>query len=70
MGIDTSGFRDGSIVLGLCFFKDPKAGYVFLEKHLKLPKSHDLTEFKWAKINPRQKEKFQKKIHFVLKYLL
>ncbi|MCS4540787.1 MAG: hypothetical protein HY929_00460 [Euryarchaeota archaeon] len=52
IGIDSSGIENKSTIFAFCFIADPKAGYVYLEKHLCLPRAHDPNEFKWLKLNP------------------
>ena len=51
VGIDTSSIEDKITILVFCFIPDYESAFVYLEKHLALPKTHNHREFKWAKLN-------------------
>jgi len=55
IGIDTSGCQDGSTIMVICSIPDYEGAYVWLEKHLKLPKDLMKNEFHWAKLNQHYK---------------
>lgn len=61
VGVDTSGVENSSTVFAFCFFTDPEAAYVFLEKHLNLLKVKEPPEYKWSKLNPLFKDVFAEK---------
>lgn len=51
VGIDTSGLgRNESVIIISCI-PDYEGAYVFLERHLKLPKDHHKNELHWSKLN-------------------
>lgn len=52
VGIDTSFITPNITILAICFIPDSEASYVYLEKHLNLPKTHNHREYKWSKLNP------------------
>lgn len=58
VGIDTRSIENTSTVFAFCFFSDPKAGHVYLEKYLRLPKTKDPVEFKWRKLDPEWRKVF------------
>lgn len=68
VGIDTSGIKNTSTVFAFCSIADPEAGYVFLEKHLNLPKAKDPIEYKWSKLNPQFKTTFFEKFEPFLNF--
>ena len=52
IGIDTSSIRPNITVIAVCFIPDYEAAYTYLERHLKLPKTHNHhKEYKWSKLN-------------------
>jgi len=57
VGIDTSSIEQKTTVLAFCFIPDYEAAYVYLEKHLALPRTHNHEEFKWIKLNRKHKAK-------------
>lgn len=65
VGIDTSGFDD-SLVIVFSFLDNFGAGTVFLEKHLGVPKAKNPIEYKWNKLDSRNR----KKVYESLKLLL
>jgi hypothetical protein len=51
VGIDTSGCQDNiNTVMVICSIPDPEGAYLWLEKHLKLPKDVKQNEFHWNKL--------------------
>ncbi len=50
VGIDTSS-DSGLTYICIACFDDAECGYTFLERHLKLPKAIEPTEFKWSKLD-------------------
>ena len=52
VGIDTSGCQDNkNTVIVVCSIPDFEGAYVWLDKHLKLPKDVQTGEFHWVKLN-------------------
>jgi hypothetical protein len=51
IGIDTSLIKPNITIIAVCFIPDFEAGYIYLERHLKLPKTHNHKEYKWSKLN-------------------
>jgi len=56
VGIDTSFISPRTTVIAFCFLPDSKAAHIYLEKHLRSPKTLNHQEFKWAKLNSEFKE--------------
>lgn len=52
VGIDTSGCQNNETVMVICSIPDYEGAYVWLEKHLKLPKDLKKNELHWTKLNP------------------
>lgn len=50
VGIDTSSNEDLTFLCIACL-RNHKAAYVYLEKHLGIPKARDPAEFKWSRLN-------------------
>jgi len=61
IGIDTSSTESRITFLAICVITDSEAAYVYLDKHLGLPKSHEHQEYKWARLNPSYREKVLEK---------
>jgi len=61
IGIDTSSIEPRTTLLAICAIPDSETAYVYLEKHLGLPKTYGYQEFKWAKLNPSYREKVLEK---------
>jgi len=57
VAIDTSTMNNSPMVLGICNMPDYRSTYVYLEKHLALPKTHNHEEFHWSKLNPDNRQK-------------
>lgn len=57
VGIDTSQIDSKTTLLAICFIPDSEAAYLYLEKHLELPKTHNHQEYKWSKLNPDYRKK-------------
>lgn len=58
VGIDSSSIpQTKTTVLSLCFIPDREVSYKYLEKHLKLPKTHTHPELKWSRLNSQEKAK-------------
>jgi hypothetical protein len=52
VGIDTSGgLANKNSVIVVCSIPDYEGAYLFLERHLKLPKDHYKKELHWSKLN-------------------
>lgn len=66
VGIDTSFIQPMTTVLAFCFLPDSQAAYVYLDKHLKLPKKHNHPEFKWVKLNQNLRERVLEKFELLL----
>jgi len=58
VGIDTSSIpQTKTTVLSICFIPDSEASYIYLEKHLELPKMQNHGEIKWSRLNSKEKTK-------------
>jgi hypothetical protein len=57
VAIDTSTINNSPMVLGICNMPDSRSAYMYLEKHLTLPKTHNHEEFHWSKINLDNRQK-------------
>jgi hypothetical protein len=66
IGIDTSGLGNNDSVIVICSIPDYEGAYVFLEKHLKLPKDHNERELHWSKLNGTYREELLKKFDLTL----
>jgi hypothetical protein len=66
IGIDTSGLGNNYSVIVICSIPDYEGAYIFLEKHLKLPKDHYKKEFHWSKLNATYREELLKKFELTL----
>lgn len=55
VGIDTSSNTDLTFLCIACL-NNYRATYVYLEKHLGIPKAHDPIEFKWSRLNSTYKD--------------
>jgi len=66
VGIDTSSIEQKTTILAFCFIPDYEAAYVYLEKHLGLPKTHNHKEFKWTKLNLNYKTKVVERFKLLL----
>jgi len=64
IGIDTSGLGNNDSVIVICSIPDYEGVYIFLERHLKLPKDHYKKEFHWSKLNATYREELLKKFEF------
>lgn len=51
VGIDTSGCGNDESIIVICSIPDYEGAYVWLEKHLKLPKDQRKQELHWTKLN-------------------
>jgi len=52
VGIDTSGCANNDSFIVVCSIPDYEGAYLWLERHLKLPKDLHKQEFHWSKLNP------------------
>ena len=66
IGIDTSGCEDGNSIIVICSIPDYQGAYVWLEKHLKLPKDHHRQEFHWTKLNSNYRKVLLNKFDLTL----
>jgi hypothetical protein len=66
VGIDTSSIEEKITILAFCFIPDYEAAYIYLEKHLNLPKTHNHEEFKWTKLNWNYKAKVLERFKLLL----
>jgi hypothetical protein len=66
IGIDTSGLGNNDSVIVICSIPDYESAYIFLERHLKLPKDHYKKEFHWSKLNAKYREELLKKFRLIL----
>ncbi|MCL2134451.1 MAG: hypothetical protein FWH37_02690 [Candidatus Bathyarchaeota archaeon] len=56
VGIDTSGYHSNTdTIIIICSIPDPDGAYLWLEKHLKLPKDLQNNEFHWSKLKHKYK---------------
>lgn len=67
IGVDTTSMQNRVTVLCFCFIPDPEAGYIYLERHLNLPKTHNHREFKWSRLNQDHKKRVLQNFETVLK---
>jgi hypothetical protein len=67
IGIDTSGFANKDSVIVVCSIPDYEGAYLFLEKHLKLPKDHYKKEFHWSKLNKTYRAELLKRFELTLR---
>lgn len=66
IGIDTSGLGNNDSVIAICSIPDYRGAYIFLERHLKLPKDYYKKEFHWSKLNATYREELLKKFELTL----
>jgi hypothetical protein len=66
VGIDTSGLGDDETVIVICSIPDYEGAYYFLEKHLKLPKDHNMQELHWLKLSSECRKTVLEKFKLVL----
>lgn len=66
MGIDTSGLGRNETVIVICCIPDYEGAYLFLERHLKLPKDHYKKELHWVKLNSAYKQDILNKFKLIL----
>jgi len=66
VGIDTSGLGDDETVIVICSIPDYEGAYYFLEKHLKLPKDHNMQELHWSKLSSECRKTVLEKFKLVL----
>lgn len=66
IGIDTSGCGNNDSVIVICSIPDYEGAYVWLEKHLRLPKDHYKNEFHWSKLNSTCREQLLDKFELTL----
>jgi hypothetical protein len=73
VGIDTSGCENGSVIV-VCSIPDYEGAYMWLSKHLKLPKDLCTQELHWTKLNAEYRrlllEKFELTVSICLDGLL
>jgi hypothetical protein len=65
IGIDTSGLGHDETAILVCSIPDYEGAYVFLEKHLRIPKDHCKNEFHWSRLNPECREDLISKFKLV-----
>jgi len=66
VGIDTSGCANNDSFIVVCSIPDYGGAYVWLERHLKLPKDLHKQEFHWSKLNPTYRERLLSKFELTL----
>ena len=67
VGIDTSGCQDNiNTVMVICSIPDYEGAYVWLEKHLKLPKDVKQNEFHWNKLGQSYRQRLLDNFELVL----
>ena len=66
IAIDTSGLGNSDSVIVICSIPDYEGAYIFLERHLKLPKDHYKKEFHWSKLNATYRKELLKKFELTL----
>lgn len=66
VAVDTSGFGNSDVVIVVCIIPDFEGAYIFLERHLKLPKDHYKMEFHWRKLNPNYKQSIVQNFNLML----
>ena len=55
IGIDSSSIGDLKVI-GIFALPDERSAYTYLEKHLRLPKTHNHEEIRWSKLNKEIRE--------------
>lgn len=66
VGIDTSGCQTDETVMVICSIPDYEGAYVWLEKHLKLPKDLKKNELHWRKLNSAFRQQLLDKFELTL----
>lgn len=66
IGIDTSGLGNNDSVVVICSIPDYEGAYIYLERHLELPKDHYRKEFHWSKLNATYRKELLKKFELTL----
>jgi hypothetical protein len=66
VGIDTSGCENNDSVMVICSIPDYEGAYVWLEKHLQLPKDLYKKEFHWTKLNSTYRQLLLSKFELAL----
>jgi len=66
IGVDTSGCGNNDSVVVVCLIPDYEGAYVWLERHLKLPKDHIKKEFHWSKLNSTYRNELLNKFELTL----
>lgn len=66
VGIDSSGLSDSKIIV-IAFYDNYRAAIEYLENHLHIPKSKNLIEFKWNKLDPKFRQIIYENIEVILK---
>lgn len=66
VGVDTSGCEDNDSVIVVCLIPDYEGAYVWLERHLNLPKDHCKKEFHWSKLNLTYRKELLDKFELTL----
>jgi len=56
VSIDTSTIDNKAMVLGILNIPDYRCAYMYLERHLRLPKTHNHAEFHWSKLSPENRQ--------------
>jgi len=65
VGVDTSSNTDLTFLCIACM-NNYKAAYIYLEKHLGIPKAHSPIEFKWSKLNRTYKDAILQNFDLIL----
>jgi hypothetical protein len=66
IGIDTSGLGSNDSVIVICSIPDNEGAYIFLERHMKLPKDHYKKELHWSKLNATYRGQLLEKFELTL----
>lgn len=66
VGIDTSSIKPNITIIAICFIPDSESAYIYLERHLKLPMTHNHKEYKWSKLNSNYRSMILQKFKFLL----
>ena len=66
VGIDTSGCENNSSIIVICSIPDYEGAYIWLQKHLKLPKDLRTQELHWTKLNTTYRQLLLSKFELTL----
>lgn len=65
VGIDSSGLNESRIIV-FAFYDNHGAAITYLENHLKIPRSKNPVEYKWNKLNEKNRQIIEKQFNVLL----